>query len=516
MPERFQFTDLRQLFACANEEKSGDQLAGIAARTEQERVAAKHALADTTLEHIVNNPLIDPDEDDVSRLILDTHDREGFAAIRHMTVGEFREFILRDQTSEADLKRLHWAVTPEIAAATAKIMSNKDLILAAAKIRVVTRCRNTMGQRGVLGIRLQPNHPADDVAGILLAAFDGLLYGCGDAVIGVNPATDSVETVSAILHALERLIEAYKIPTQACCLAHITTQLAALDRGAPVDLLFQSIAGTEKANASFGVTLSMLKEGRERVLAHHGERFSPRRRGDAEDGEPEAKSSSSTIAAGLLTRERTSAVEKQPQRQAEQNLGISPRLRASAVNQPNVMYFETGQGSALSAEAHHGIDQLTLEARAYGVARVFEPFLVNSVVGFIGPEYLYDERQIVRAGLEDHFMGKLLGLPMGCDVCYTNHAAADQNSADNLLMLLAAAGCNYFMGVPCADDVMLNYQSTSFHDALAVRRLFGLRPAPEFLDWLEATGIYRDREPAALEAAARKQLLAGLESAIGF
>ncbi|HLY92369.1 MAG TPA: ethanolamine ammonia-lyase subunit EutB, partial [Candidatus Angelobacter sp.] len=305
-----------------------------------------------------------------------------------------------------------------------------------------------------------PNHPADDIAGILLAAFDGLLYGCGDAVIGVNPATDSVETVGAILHALHRLIDAYSIPTQACCLAHISTQLAALDRGAPVDLLFQSVAGTQKANESFGITLEMLREGREKVLEHHASRFS-------EDG-----------------------------------------------RKKNVMYFETGQGSALSADAHHGIDQLTLEARAYGVARVFEPFLVNSVVGFIGPEYLYDERQIIRAGLEDHFMGKLLGLPMGCDVCYTNHAAADQNSADNLLMLLTAAGCNYFMGVPCADDVMLNYQSTSFHDALAMRRLFGLKPAPEFLAWLEQMGIFQQGEPARMGTATRKQLAAGLEAVI--
>jgi ethanolamine ammonia-lyase large subunit len=459
MPEHFQFADLRDLFAKANEEKSGDQLAGIAARSEQERVAAKRALAEVTLEHIVANPLIDPDEDSVSRLILETHDRPGFAAIKNLTVGEFREFILRDETTESGLNRLRWAITPEIAAAVAKIMSNKDLVLAAAKIRVVTHCRNTMGQHGVLGIRLQPNHPADDVAGILLSAFDGLLYGCGDAVIGVNPATDSVATVAAILHAINRLIETYEIPTQSCCLAHISTQLAALDQGAALDLLFQSVAGTQKANESFGITLAMLREGRERMIEHHKER------------------------------------------------GIG-----SPGNQvPNVMYFETGQGSALSAEAHHGVDQLTLEARAYGVSRVFEPFLVNTVVGFIGPEYLYDERQIIRAGLEDHFMGKLLGLPMGCDVCYTNHAAADQNSADNLLMLLAAAGCNYFMGVPCADDVMLNYQSTSFHDALAVRRLFHLLPAPEFLAWLQQMGIYKGEGPVQIDSGLRKQLTAGLE-----
>ncbi len=471
--------DLRQLFAHANEEKSGDQLAGIAARSEQERVAAKRVLADLPLAEIAANPLIDPDQDDVSRLIVETHDQEKFASIRSMTVGEFREFILRDETTETELKGLQWAITPEIAAAVAKIMSNKDLVLAGAKVRVVSRCRNTMGERGVLGIRLQPNHPADDLAGILLSCLDGLLYGCGDAVIGVNPATDSVETVSSILHALHRLIQAYDIPTQGCCLAHISTQLAALERGAPVDLLFQSIAGTQAANSSFGVTLSMLREGREQVL----ERFASRR---------------------ILGRELTRA-DANPAR------GQEPKPESQKLN---VMYFETGQGSALSAEAHHGVDQLTLEARAYGVARVFEPFLVNSVVGFIGPEYLYDERQIIRAGLEDHFMGKLLGLPMGCDVCYTNHAAADQNSADNLLLLLAAAGCNYFMGVPCADDVMLNYQSTSFHDALAARKLFNLKPAPEFLEWLNQMKIYEGSEPRSLATEARKQLIAGLDGAI--
>jgi ethanolamine ammonia-lyase large subunit len=481
MPERFQFGSLRELFAKANEEKSGDQLAGVAARSEQERVAAKYALADLPLEEIIANPLISPDEDDVSQLILDTHDTENFSSIKSMTVGEFREFILSDETTETALKRLHSAITPEIAAAVAKLMSNKDLVLAANKLRVVTRCRNTLGERGVLGIRLQPNHPADDAAGILLSAFDGLLYGCGDAVIGVNPATDAVESVSAILHALNRLIEAYKIPTQACCLAHISTQLKAMERGAPLDLLFQSVAGTQKANESFGVTLSMLREGRERTLDHHQNR--------------------KTLP--LINADDTDQKDRGTGTSGDRDIGI-----------PNVMYFETGQGSALSAEANHGVDQLTLEARAYGVARVFEPFLVNSVVGFIGPEYLYDERQIVRAGLEDHFMGKLLGLPMGCDVCYTNHAAADQNSADNLLMLLTTAGCNYFMGVPCADDVMLNYQSTSFHDALAVRRLFNLRPAPEFLAWLHEMGLYKDGEPAKLEANARKQLAAGLEKAV--
>jgi ethanolamine ammonia-lyase large subunit len=460
MPEQFVFRDLRDLLAKANEEKSGDQLAGVAARSERERVAAKRKLADLSLGEIVRQPLIDPSSDEVSRLLLESFDAERFQQIQSMTVGEFRELILDDATTEEHLKQLQWAIIPEIAAAVAKIMSNKDLILAAAKIRNVTHCRNTMGERGVLGIRIQPNHPVDDIGGILLAAFEGLLYGCGDAVIGVNPASDSVETVSAILHALARLIDSYSVPTQSCCLAHITTQLEAMRHGAPVDLLFQSIAGTETANRSFGVTLQMLREGREQILEHHAQRDVPWKGAD-------------------------------------------------------VMYFETGQGSALSAEAHHGVDQLTLEARAYGLARVFHPFLVNSVVGFIGPEYLYDERQIIRAGLEDHFMGKLLGLPMGCDVCYTNHAAADQNSADNLLVLLAAAGCNYFMGVPCSDDVMLNYQSTSYHDALAARKLFHVRPAPEFLSWLQTKGIFRDTEPALLDASARRAVMQGLESSLG-
>jgi ethanolamine ammonia-lyase large subunit len=453
--ERFHFADLREVLAKANEEKSGDRLAGIAAGSERERVAAKTVLADVPLGEIVDNPVLDPGRDDVSRLLLDALDRDAFQPVRGLTVGEFREFLLDDATGEEELRRLQRGVLPEVAAAVAKLMSNKDLVLAASKVRNVTRCRNTMGQRGVLGIRVQPNHPADDLGGILLAAVDGLAYGCGDAVIGVNPATESIETVSDILHGLNRLIEAYQVPTQACCLAHVTTQLACLGRGVPVDLLFQSIAGTQAANESFGVSLALLREGRERVLEHH------RRRDLVWAGD-------------------------------------------------DVMYFETGQGSALSADAHHGVDQLTLEARAYGVARAFGPFLVNSVVGFIGPEYLYDERQIVRAGLEDHFMGKLLGLPMGVDVCYTNHAAADQNSADNLLLLLAAAGCNYFMGVPCADDVMLNYQSTSYHDAAGVRALLGLRPAPEFLAWLEERGIFQKGMIARREDSGRQSLLQGV------
>jgi ethanolamine ammonia-lyase large subunit len=422
-------------------------------------VAAKYALADLKLRDIIQHPLIAAEIDDVTRLIQDTWDEAAFQPISTLTVGEFREFLLHDATDAAALKSLHCGVTPEMAAAVAKLMSNRDLVLAASNIRNVTRCRNTMGERGVLGIRLQPNHPADDLTGILLSTVEGLFYGCGDAVIGVNPATDSVETVSAILNALARLINTYQIPTQACCLAHITTQLAALERGTPVDLLFQSIAGTELANQSFGISLAMLREGSERVLEQHAQRNVP-------------------------------WAGKQ------------------------VMYFETGQGSALSAGAHHGVDQLTLEARAYGVARAFDPFLVNTVVGFIGPEYLYDERQIIRAGLEDHFMGKLLGLPMGCDVCYTNHANADQNSADNLMLLLAAAGCNYFMGVPCSDDVMLNYQSTSYHDALAVRKLFNLRPAPEFLAWLQRMGIYNGLAPAVQTEDLQRKFVGGIELAL--
>jgi len=450
--QRFVFDDLRQLLAKANEPKSGDQLAGIAASSELERAAAKLALADQTLAEIVANPVIDPDRDDVSRLILESQDHTLFTEISHLTVGGFRELLLSDSTDGNALKRWQPAITPEIAAAVAKLMGNKDLVYVASKIRNVSRCRNTLGERGVFAVRIQPNHPTDDLSGIVLAAIDGLTFGCGDAVIGVNPAADSVETVSTILHGLDRLIDTLAIPTQACCLAHITTQLAALRRGAPVDLLFQSVAGTQAANAAFGVSLSLLKEGRAEALQSH-------------------------------------------------------EARDVAWVGEQVMYFESGQGSALSAEAHHGVDQVTLEARAYAVARAFDPFLVNSVVGFIGPEYLYDERQITRAGLEDHFMGKLLGLPMGVDVCYTNHAEADQNSADNLLMLLAAAGCNYVMGVPCSDDVMLNYQSTSFHDAATVRELFGLSPAPEFRAWLEARGIFRAGRLTPFEASGQPALL---------
>jgi ethanolamine ammonia-lyase large subunit len=427
--ERFQFADLRRLLACANEEKSGDQLAGLAARSGREGVAARLALADVTVGELVGDPLID---DAVTALTVGGLDRHGLSQIAALTCGELREQVLgRDFP-------LSWtpaAISPEVAAAVAKLMGDKDLILAASRLHRVTRCRNTMGEPGVFGVRVQPNHPTDDIEGILWSTLDGLLHGCGDAVIGLNPVEGSAGAVARVERALGALVRRLGVPTQTCVLAHMSVQLAAMDLGAPVDLLFQSIAGTEAANASFGVSLADLAEGREAVLAHH-------------------------------------------------------RERAGEFIGDQVMYFETGQGSALSAGAHAGVDQLTLEARAQGVARAFDPFLVNTVVGFIGPEYLADARQITRAGLEDHFVGKLLGLPMGCDVCFTNHADADHNSNEDLLILLATAGCTYVMGVPGTDDVMLNYQSTSYHDAVAVRELLGLRPAPEFEDWLTTVGIW--------------------------
>ena len=422
----FSFESLKCLLAKASPPRSGDVLAGIAAESEEERVAAQLALADVPLDRFIQEPIIPYEADEVTRLIVDEHDAAAFQPVAGMTVGQWRDWLLRYETSGDDLKRLAPGLTPEMVAAVSKLMRNQDLVLVASKCRVVTRFRNTIGLPGRLSIRLQPNHPTDDAAAIGASILDGLLYGCGDAVIGINPATDSVETVIRLLNMLATLIERYEIPTQSCVLAHVTTQLAAIEQGAPVDLVFQSIAGTEAANASFGVNLKLLEE------AQHAAR---------------------SLSRGPLGN--------------------------------NVMYFETGQGSCLSAEAHHGVDQQTLEARAYAVARRFEPLLVNTVVGFIGPEYLYDGKQIIRAGLEDHFCGKLLGLPMGCDVCYTNHAEADQDDMDNLLTLLAVAGCNYFMGVPGADDIMLNYQSTSFHDSHYLRQLLGLRPAPEFEEWLQ-------------------------------
>ena len=427
--ERFAFSSLAELLAKANDEKSGDELAGIAARSARERVAAKSALADLRLSELLLEPLV---VDEVTEALLASHDPHAFGSIASLTFGELRELVLDDSFPELWQSGLSRGISPEMAAAVAKLMSNLDLVVAAARLRVVTRCRNTQGQHGVLGVRIQPNHPTDDVQGILLSALDGLLFGCGDALLGVNPATESVSVIGTVLRSLQELVERTGVPTQTCVLAHLTTQLRAMEQGAPVDLLFQSVAGSQAANASFGVDLALLAEGRAAVLEEHRSR-------------------------------------------PEQFLG------------DQVMYFETGQGSALSADAHHGLDQLTMEARAQGVARLFDPFLVNSVVGFIGPEYLADARQISRAGLEDHFVGKLLGLPMGCDVCYTNHVDADQNSNDELLVLLATAGCTFVMGVPAGDDVMLNYQTTSYHDVVSVRRLLGLRPAPEFEQWLSTT-----------------------------
>jgi ethanolamine ammonia-lyase large subunit len=428
----YSFGSVTELLAKASPARSGDALAGIAAADDGERVAAQMALAELPLIRFLEEPLIPYEIDEVTRLIVDTHDRAAFEPVAAMTVGEFRDWLLSYETTGEVFGALSPGLTPEMVAAVSKLMRNQDLILVASKRRVVTRFRNTIGLPGRLSIRLQPNHPTDDPLGIGASILDGLLYGCGDAVIGINPATDSVETVVRLLGMLAQLIETYRIPTQSCVLAHVTTQLAAIERGAPVDLVFQSIAGTEKANASFGINLKLLEE------AQHAAR---------------------SLGRGTLG--------------------------------DNVMYFETGQGSCLSADAHHGVDQQTLEARAYAVARHFEPLLVNTVVGFIGPEYLYDGKQIIRAGLEDHFCGKLLGVPMGCDVCYTNHAEADQDDMDNLLTLLAVAGCNYFMGVPGADDIMLNYQSTSFHDSQYLRQLLGLRPAPEFEAWLEEMRIAR-------------------------
>ena len=428
---RYTFDSLRELLARATPLRSGDVLAGVAARDAGERVAAQFALADVPLSHFLTEQVIPYEEDEVSRLIVDTHDSAAFSPIRSLTVGELRDWLLSEEASTERLAALAPGLTPEMAAAVSKLMRIQDLVAAAALIRVVTQFRTTVGLPRRLSARLQPNHPTDDPLGIAVSILDGLLLESGDAVIGINPAGDSVETTMRLLQLVDALRRRFQIPVQSCVLAHITTQLAALKAGASVDLLFQSIAGTEAANRSFGVNISLLAEAREQGLAL--------RRG-------------AVCADGTIGE--------------------------------NVMYFETGQGSALSANAHHGVDQQTLEARAYAVARLFRPMLVNSVVGFIGPEYLYDGKQIMRAGLEDHFCGKLLGLPMGCDVCYTNHAEADQDDMDVLLTLLGAAGVNYIMGVPGADDVMLNYQSTSFHDALYLRRVLGLRPAPEFEAWL--------------------------------
>jgi ethanolamine ammonia-lyase large subunit len=428
----YAFKDLAALLAKASPPRSGDEMAGLAAASAAERVAAQMTLADLPLSEFLNQAVIPYEEDEVTRLILDSHDRSAFAPLASFTVGEFRDWLLGEEASGNLLASLARAFTPEMVAAVSKLMRLQDLVLVARKIRVVTRFRTTVGLPGTLCSRLQPNHPTDDPSGIAASILDGLLLGVGDAVIGINPASDNVAMVATLLRMIDRIRERYEIPTQSCVLAHITTQLKALERGAPVDLLFQSIGGTEKTNTSFGVSLALLDEAYD---------------------------------AGL-------------------------ELRRGTVGQ-NVMYFETGQGSGLSANAHHGVDQQTCEARAYAVARRYQPMLVNTVVGFIGPEYLYDGKQILRAGLEDHFCGKLLGLPMGCDVCYTTHAEANDDDMDALMTMLGVAGVNYIMGVPGADDVMLNYQSTSFHDIAYLRSALGLRPAPEFEAWLER-GVRRE------------------------
>jgi len=439
---RYTFPDLCTLLARASPPRAGDRLAGLAAETDEERVAARMALADLPLKIFLQEPLIPYEQDEVTRLILDTHNAAAFAPVASMTIGAFRDYLLSDAATTESLRDLAPGLTPEMAAAVSKLMRNQDLIAVAKKISVITRFRTTIGLPGRLSVRLQPNHPTDDLGGIGASILDGLLYGCGDACIGINPATDSAARVTALLQGIEDLRQRFAIPIQSCVLSHVTTTLDVIAKGAPVDLVFQSIAGSEAANRAFGVDLALLDE------AHA----------------------------------------------AVKSLGRGP-------DGANLMYFETGQGAALSAEAHHGVDQQTMEARAYAVARRYHPLLVNTVVGFIGPEYLYDGKEIIRAGLEDHFCGKLLGLPMGVDVCYTNHAEADQDDMDTLLTLLGVAGCTYIMGVPGADDIMLGYQSTSYHDALYIRSVLGLKPAPEFEDWLTAMGI--------MDAAARIRPVTG-------
>ncbi|OXC74599.1 Ethanolamine ammonia-lyase heavy chain [Caballeronia sordidicola] len=443
----YRFDDLKTLLAKASPLRSGDQLAGVTAHTEEERVAAKMALAQVPLRAFLNEAVIPYEIDEVTRLIIDDHSGQAFAEISHLTVGDFRNWLLADTTDSAALIRVSAGLTPEMVAAVSKLMRNQDLILAAKKRPVITRFRNTIGLPGHLSVRLQPNHPTDDVKGIAASMLDGLMYGCGDAMIGINPASDSLSAITTLLVMIDDFRQRYEVPTQSCVLTHVTNTIAAIEKGAPVDLVFQSIAGTEKANSSFGVSLALLQEAHE---------------------------------AGLS-------------------------LKRGTVGN-DLMYFETGQGSELSADAHHGVDQQTCEVRGYAVARKFNPLLVNTVVGFIGPEYLYDGRQIIRAGLEDHFCGKLLGVPMGCDICYTNHAEADQDDMDNLLTLLGVANVNFIMGIPGADDVMLNYQSTSFHDALYVRNVLGLRRAPEFEVWLESMRI-ADQRGRLLNQSATQPLL---------
>ncbi|MCP1202586.1 ethanolamine ammonia-lyase subunit EutB [Acetobacter oryzoeni] len=429
--ETYSFDDLKTLLAVASSERSGDQLAGVAAQSDVQRIAARYALADLPLQTFLDVALVPYEEDEVTRLIMDTHDKAAFAPLAHMTVGQFRDWLLSHEADTATLAAVAPGITPEMAAAVSKLMRNQDLMSVASKIRVITGFRNTIGLEGCLSSRLQPNHPTDDLKGIAASTLDGLLYGMGDAVIGINPATDSVANGMALLDMLDHARQRYDIPTQTCVLTHVTNTLEIMNKGGAVDLVFQSIAGTQKANEGFGINLSILAEAQDAAVG----------------------------------------------------------LKRGTVGQ-NVMYFETGQGAALSANAHHGMDQQTAEARAYAVARSYNPLLVNTVVGFIGPEYLYDGKQIIRAGLEDHFCAKLLGVPMGCDACYTNHAEADQDDMDNLMVLLGTAGITFLIGVPGADDVMLNYQSLSFHDILTLRNLLGLKPAPEFAAWLEKMELY--------------------------
>jgi ethanolamine ammonia-lyase large subunit len=447
------FADLKTLLARATPLRSGDVLAGVAAQSAEERMAARLVLADLPLATFLNETVVPYEDDEVTRLIVDSHDAAAFAPVAHLTVGALRDWLLSDQASTAALQALAPGLTPEMVAAVSKLMRNQDLLLVAAKCQVTTAFRNTIGLRGRLAVRLQPNHPTDDVRGIAASMLDGLMYGCGDAVIGINPASDSLVGLAALLRLLDDVIQRHAIPTQGCVLTHVTNTLRLIEQGLPVDLVFQSIAGSQAANAGFGISLALLRE------AHDAARS----------------------------------------------------LQRGSVGS-NVMYFETGQGSALSAGAHHGVDQQTMEARAYAVARAFDPLLVNTVVGFIGPEYLFDGKQIIRAGLEDHFCGKLLGLPLGCDVCYTNHAEADSDDMDTLLTLLGTAGVSFIMGVPGADDIMLNYQSTSFHDAAVLRRLLGLRRAPEFEAWLAQVGITTE-DGALLPAPARHALLQALRAA---
>jgi len=448
--EVFRFATLAEVMAKASPPRSGDALAGLIASADVERVAAQMVLAEVPLERFLTQALIPYETDDVTRLIIDTHNQAAFAPVSHMCVGQFREWLLSDAATPAALRALAPGLTPEMVAAVSKLMRNRDLISVARKVEVVTAFRSTLGLPGRISARLQPNHPADDPRGIAAAILDGLSFGVGDAVIGINPATDNVPTANALLSMLDELIATHQIPTQSCVLTHVTNSIELIERGAPLDLVFQSVAGTQAANAGFGVTLPMLAEARDAALS----------------------------------------------------------LQRGSVGQ-NVMYFETGQGSALSANAHHGIDQQTLEARAYAVCRAFDPLLVNTVVGFIGPEYLFDGKEIVRAGLEDHFCGKLLGLPMGCDACYTNHAEADQNDMDVLMTLLAAARAHFLIAVPGADDIMLNYQSLSFHDIAYLRNSFGLKAAPEFEAWLAGLGLIDDHGHLIDSALGAQRLLAG-------